>query len=254
MSLDLRAILRDWEYAPDRLQARIIVGDDGLERIQVRIDLGIMQLELDGRPDGDRPHGRESLLDHFESLAAESGESRFRLDPEACASLMREGLQYYHRYLAAFHLERYPIVARDAERNLRLFAFVRAHAQRDRDKIEFDQYRPYVVMMRTRALVAVELARKDHRKALAFIDEGVKEIRGFLKEYGQENKEAECNEIQFLARLKRDVESERALGPLEQLERELERSIQLEHYEDAARIRDQIRRLGETDAASPAVS
>ena len=47
---------------------------------------------------------------------------------------MREGLQYYHRYLSAFHLERYDLVARDTARNLRLFAFVVKHAARQRDK------------------------------------------------------------------------------------------------------------------------
>ena len=41
---------------------------------------------------------------------------------------MREGVQYYHRYLAAFHLQRYDLVVRDTERNLRLFAFVVRHA------------------------------------------------------------------------------------------------------------------------------
>lgn len=249
MSLDLRAILMDWEFAPDRLQARIIMGDDGLEKIQVRIDLGIMQFEMDGRPDGERPHGHESLLDHFENLAAHPPSGMLKLDPEACAALMREGLQYYHRYLAAFHLERFQVVARDADRNLKLFAFVRKHAERERDKIEFDQYRPYVEMMRTRALVAIAMAQKEHGQALARIDEGMKAIRRFLKEYAQENKEAECNELQFLARLKRDVESQQAIGPRNHLERELERSIRLEHYEDAARIRDQIRRLGEADTA-----
>ncbi len=64
---------------------------------------------------------------------------------------MREGLQYYHRYLSAFHLERFDLVARDTARNLRLFAFVVKHAARQRDRIEFDRYRPYVEMMHCRA-------------------------------------------------------------------------------------------------------
>ena len=81
---------------------------------------------------------------------AEAGKD-YALDPAACTQLMREGLQYYHRYLSAFHLQKYDLVARDTERNLRLFAFVVQHATRQRDKIEFDRYRPYVVMMRARA-------------------------------------------------------------------------------------------------------
>jgi len=66
-------------------------------------------------------------------------------------ALMREGLQYYHRYLAAFHRQRHDLVVRDTERNRRLFAFVVRHATRQRDKLQFDQYRPYVTMMHARA-------------------------------------------------------------------------------------------------------
>ena len=37
--------------------ARKIVGEDGKEKLQVRLDLGLLQMELNGRPDGERPHG-----------------------------------------------------------------------------------------------------------------------------------------------------------------------------------------------------
>ena len=93
---------------------------------------------------------------------------------------MREGLQYYHRYLSAFHLERYDLVDRDTARNLRLFAFVVQHAARQRDKIEFDQYRPYVAMMHTRARATLALRRDDYPTALGYIDEGIEAIRRFL--------------------------------------------------------------------------
>ena len=58
---------------------------------------------------------------------------------------MREGLQYYHRYLAAFHLERYDLVARDTERNLRLFAFV---GQARRPPARQDRVRPVPALRR----------------------------------------------------------------------------------------------------------
>ena len=105
---------------------------------------------------------------------------------------MREGLQYYHRYLSAFHLERYEIVARDTVRNLRLFAFVARHATRQRDKMEFDRYRPYVQMMHTRAKASMAIKEGDHQTALSLIDEGIKAIRRFLREYKQEERENEC--------------------------------------------------------------
>ena len=48
---------------------------------------------------------------------------------------MREGLQYYHRYLSAFHLERYDIVAIGHRAEPALFAFVGRYAARQRDKL-----------------------------------------------------------------------------------------------------------------------
>ena len=56
-------LLDGWEFEPDQLQVRFITGDDGREKIQMRIDLGVIQMEIDGRPDGERPEGFESLLD-----------------------------------------------------------------------------------------------------------------------------------------------------------------------------------------------
>jgi hypothetical protein len=157
-------------------------------------------------------------------------------------------MQYYHRYLSAFHLERYDIVERDTDRNLKLFAFVGSHAARQRDKIEFDQYRPYVHMMRTRARASQALKKSEYRSALKRIDEGIKAIRRFLADYQQEDGEQECAELQSLIRWRREVEREQPMGPLEKLEQQLELSVELEDYEEAARIRDQIRRLQESES------
>ena len=105
-------------------------------------------MELTGRPDGDRPL-RLRLAARLPRGQGPRGQGagRLPLDSDACAALMREGVQYYHRYLAAFHLQRFDLVARDTTRNLRLFAFVVKHAADRRDKVQFDQYRPYVTMM-----------------------------------------------------------------------------------------------------------
>jgi hypothetical protein len=253
MSQDLRPILAGWDFDPDRVQVRIITGDDGLEKIQMRIDLGLMQMEISGRPDGERPHGHESMLEYYEAAqraAAAAGET-FSLGPEECAILMREGLQYYHRYLSSFHLQRYDLVARDTARNLRLFAFVVKHAIRQRDRVEFDRYRPYVEMMHYRARASEALARGEHNAALDHVDSGIAAIRRFLADYGQEDHEGECPELQFLLQWRKDLERDRPIGPLERLEQQLEVSVQLEHYEEAARIRDQIRRLRAAESREP---
>src|SRR6478752_911674 len=64
MSLDLNDLLRDWPHEPGQLKVRKIVGTDGREKLQLRIDLGLIQMETSGRPDGQRPHDCESLLEY----------------------------------------------------------------------------------------------------------------------------------------------------------------------------------------------
>lgn len=248
MSKDITSILAGWEHDPDEMQVRIVAGDDGRDKIQMRIDLGLMQMEVSGRPDGQRPAGFESLLEAYEARAL-SGDD-FSLDSSACAALMHEGLQYYHRYVAAFHLQRYDLVVRDTERNLKLFAFVVRYATRQRDKREFDRYRPYVTMMHTRALALQSLARNEPVEALAQIDRGVEGIRQFLRDYECTDQEAECMELGFLLRWRREIESNRPRGPVERLEEQLKLAVALEDYEEAARIRDQLQRLRGPEIAS----
>jgi hypothetical protein len=245
VSQDITPIISGWDFDPDELQVRMITALDGSEKIQMRIDLGLLQMELSGRPDGDRPHGHESLLDFHEAKAEKALEAGqdYALDPAACSQLMREGLQYYHRYLSAFHLQKYDLVARDTERNLRLFAFVVQHAARQRDKLDFDRYRPYVIMMRARARALQVLGQADFVEALREIDEGIDQIRKFLRDYRQEDNESECAELGFLTRWRREVESDRPTGPVERLEQQLALAVSQEQYEEAARIRDQIKAL-----------
>ncbi len=59
---DLRELLQSWSYEPGRVNARRITGADDRQRLQVRIDLGVLQMEMEGRPDGQRPQDYESLL------------------------------------------------------------------------------------------------------------------------------------------------------------------------------------------------
>jgi hypothetical protein len=253
LSKDITPILDGWDYDSDELQVRIVEGIDGTDKIQMRVDLGLIQMELAGRPDGVRPFGFDSLLDYHKARSAKAKKQNYSLDAEACSALMREGLQYYHRYLASFHLQRFDLVARDTARNLELFAFVREHAGRHKDRVQFDQYRPYVTMMHARAVALAALAKDDHRAALEAIDEGIEGIRAFLAEYDIEN-EAECMELAFLLRWRKEVDGDRPVSPVERLEQQLQRAIALEDYEEAARIRDQIRRLNGEEVADPGTS
>src|SRR3954466_8719483 len=126
MSLDLNDLLRDWPHEPGQLKVRKILGSDGKEKLQLRIDLGLIQMETTGRPDGAKPNGIESLLEYHQdrSRIAEKKAEKFILTPEEVGDLQQEGIQYYHRYISFFQLEDYHAVMRDTQRNLDMFDFV----------------------------------------------------------------------------------------------------------------------------------
>src|ERR1041384_5758639 len=69
MSLDLNTILKDWPYESGTVKVRKITGLDGREKLQLRVDLGVLQMEIIGRPDGRRPHNCESLLEYHRKRA-----------------------------------------------------------------------------------------------------------------------------------------------------------------------------------------
>ncbi|MEM7392729.1 MAG: hypothetical protein AAF492_10310, partial [Verrucomicrobiota bacterium] len=102
MNKDISQILRAWEYNPNEVSARWIKAEDGAQKIQMRLDLGIFQMEAEGRPDGTRPRGYPSLLDYYRSIekTASPGHSALKLDAEACGALQQESVQFYYRYLA----------------------------------------------------------------------------------------------------------------------------------------------------------
>ena len=48
---------------------RLVTARDGRSVVQVRLDLGILQLEIEGRPDGQRPHGFATYYEYLRDVA-----------------------------------------------------------------------------------------------------------------------------------------------------------------------------------------
>jgi hypothetical protein len=253
VSRDIARILDGWEFEPNQISVRIVKGDDGREKIQMRLELGLLQMELDGRPDGERPEGLESWLEVFRQRqrgheSPDPAAAPFELGPSDCELLLREGIQYYHRYLSFWHLKRYELCARDTNRNLRLFKFVREYAQREQDKRQFDQWRPYVTMMHTRAVATQLVEMSDYQAAIKAIEAGIEGIKRFLEEYNQTEHSEQCAELTHLVRWREELQTHVPPQPAEppdlvaQLRQQLGEAVAAERFEDAARIRDEIRR------------
>jgi len=250
MSFDISYILDAWAYQPGQVTARRITGRDGREKIQLRLDMGLLQMDASGRPDGQRPHGFESLLAYQEHRLQQwrdehGHDDGFGLDEADCELLRAESVMYYHRYLAAFVLGSFEDVERDTMRNLRLMDFCRQYAKEDSDKYMLEQYRPYLLMMRTRARGHLALKGNRPKAALAAVRKGIEEIEAFYQSYGEEKAAARAGELAILRAMATEIEGQIPVDPVQKLREELAAAVEAEKYELAAQIRDRLRQMTE---------
>src|SRR5882762_8940408 len=182
MDFDITHLLDQWDYSPGQVVVRKFKAKDGKDKIQLRVDLGLLQMNAEGRPDGKRPLGYVSLFEHYQArlykhLAAHNGsDDGFELTPEDCAKLQLEALQYHHRYICLLQLEDYAGVIRDAERNLAVFEFVAKHAANEDLAWSLRQFQPQLLMILTRAQGAQALQGDDYAMAMQYVEEGMEKI------------------------------------------------------------------------------
>jgi hypothetical protein len=249
MNFDIAPLLEQWDFVPGQVVVRKFKGRDGRDKIQLRVDLGLLQMNAEGRPDGRRPLGRESLFEHFKGQlekhrAAHGGnEEGFRLSAEDCARLQQEAIQYHHRYLCLFQLGDFAGVVRDADRNIAVFDFVARHAESEELAWTLDQFRPQLLLMRTRALGSVALAANRHGEAVAAVEAGLELLREFYRRHSRTDLMDHSGEIESLQGWLLEIQSSRPLSEREKLESDLEDAVRREDYEAAARVRDALRNL-----------
>lgn len=252
MNLDIGNILKNWPYEPGEVSARRIRGLDGKEKIQLRLDMGLLQMEVEGRPDGQRPHGFESLLEYYEHQRRRAvqgeGKEGFELDEKACELLRAEGMMYYHRYLAEFVLEDYEAVERDTMRNIRLMDLCTRYAKDPSDQYFLEQYRPYVLMMCARARGRMSLRDKRPKAALAAVERGTESIKEFYRRMGQEDQISTSTELAILRAMAHEIQSRIPVDPLRRLQEQLDQAVRDERYEDAAKLRDRLDKMSQRRA------
>jgi hypothetical protein len=247
LSKDILPLLKGWDYEPGTINVRKVAGLDGRQKLQMRLDLGLLQMELTGRPDGHRPHGFESLLEYFESQlrdheAMNGSELGFQLSGSDCQSLREEAAMYYQRYLSLFVLEDFKGVVRDTARNLRVLDLCGKFAVSDQDRLVLEQFRPYITMMNARAKASILFNDRKFSAALDSINGGLREIRDFFSRFGQDDAYEQSNEVKVLKRFARDIKRRLPIDPVQRLRTRLDRAVKKENYEEAAKLRDEIRR------------
>jgi hypothetical protein len=251
MSFDISPLLDQWDYQPGQVVVRKFRGNDGGEKIQLRVDLGMLQMNALGRPDGKHPYGRESLLEYYQSQLEKfqkehrGDDKHFRLTPEDCGRLQQEAIQYHHRYICLFQLEDFDGVLRDTDRNIKVFDFVRRHAGSEEIAWALQQFRPQLLMMRIRARGAVALKANRFDQVLEVVEAGLEEIRQFYRDHERVDLMEQSGEIQSLEAWILEIQAKRPLSPRQRLENALSEAVKNEDYEKAAQVRDALRNLKE---------
>ena len=251
MADDLNEILKNWEYHPadETANVRLVVGGDAIERLQLRVRFGILELYADGSPET----GGESILDEInrelaEHRARKGSDKGFSINDFKTAQVSQEIMDYYQRRVCFFLLGDYRRAMRDAEHNLDLMRMLRKYSVDERAVLNHDRYRAFVLMDRARASAMVAVEQGELDRAMLEIDDAIAAIEEFYKEYSRGDLAGRSNEIEVLRDLKGELRKEYGISMtdserLQALQEEQARAIAHEDYEKAARLRDEIQRM-----------
>jgi len=241
MDCDIDPVLREWAVEPGATQARLVTASDGRSVLQVRLDLGLLQLEVDGRPDGQRPHDFDSYFDYLNDAAQRRAKSgrEFKLNASQCGEADREFVQYFQRRVAWLALREFDRAISDANHTLAFMDFVRDHSPNDEYRMAHEQFRGFVIFHRAQAAAAAAVERNNAEAAIDAVRDGLTRIRAFLAENDLEEHADEDTFVQELTKLEQSLRELHGID--ETLEEQLAKAVANEQYETAARIRDALR-------------
>lgn len=151
----------------------------------------ISRIYTSGRPDGKRPHGRESYYEYFceqlEDYKQQHGHDEgFGLTPEDWRVLFRESYDRYTRYLLFAGIKRWTDVKRDTNTNLAVTNMAKQYAPSE-IAWESYQYKGYMLMMNSMANAEICLMEDNRQGALEQVDLGIQRIGKFCGECLREN-------------------------------------------------------------------
>lgn len=250
MRRDLDDVIQGWPYDPEpgEVLAREVRARDARSVLQIRIELGVLQLEVGGRPDGTRPHGFATYLDYLRYCAASRGQAPGGKSPpwtmsrHHCTEADREFIQFYHRRMAWLSLRRYDKAIQDADHTLALMDFVCRHGI-DEDYIaSHEQFRGLVHFHRTQALAALALERHRPEEAIDALHEGVERLSNHQRIWWEERDSSESPNPSLIEQLRLlEQEIRKNFAVEKTLREQLDEAVAAEDYEKAARLRDMIR-------------
>ena len=130
----------------------------------------------------------------------------------------------------------------DADHTLSLMDFVRDHSPSDEYTAAHERYRGFVIFHRTQAAAAHAAEAGDPRAAVEAVRDGLGRLREFFAAHEVEEQMEEDGMVRQLRQLETALRERHRVGPT--LQEQLELAVAEERYEEAARLRDALRRQG----------
>lgn len=246
MGQDIDRALSGWDFKPGMIQARMVTSGDGRQVIQLRIDLGVLQMEIKGRPDGTRPSGFLTYLDYLRDLTRRKGlesDDAFTMTEDQCIEADREFVQFYHRRVAFLTMNQFDRAIRDADHTLAFMDFVKANAPHQDYVTAHEQYRPFVLFHRTAAMVETSLLKDTPETAIDAIRDGLQRIKEVFIEYEQDERYDKDPLVRELKKKLKQLRKEHNVKLT--LKEQLAKAVEKEDYETAARLRDEMKKRSE---------
>jgi len=229
-------LLSRWVFDPNTLNSRMVKGRDGRDVIQMRVDMGVLQLETTGRPDGAQPNGCETYLDYLQGVLLSDPDRK--LSEGECGEVDREFMQFYHRRICWLRLQYYQRAVMDADHTLRLMDVSDQMSPDEEWTGTHEQYRPFVLFHRTQAAALAQLDETSAEVAVEEINSGLATIRTFFNKHEAEEHFEDDELVVRLVELRESLRNEYSVGKT-LLER-LTEAVEQERYELAAELRDQL--------------
>lgn len=248
MSKDIDDILNQWPFDPQSVNVRVLELATR-EVLQMRVDMGVLQMETDGRPDGVDFNGNKTYFEFLKQKSMEKHDE-FELDEDSCLEIDREFVQFYHRRVCWLQLKQFSNAVRDADHTLGLMDFCKAYSPDEEWTVSHEQYRPFVLYHRTQAAALSNLDEDEVvelvdpvcvERAIDEVNIGLSRLHKLFVEYDAVEQFEEDDLIVRLREFREGIREKYSIGLTRQ--EQLVKAIEDEDYEAAARLRDEISKM-----------
>ncbi|MFO0839788.1 MAG: UvrB/UvrC motif-containing protein [Phycisphaerae bacterium] len=260
MTLDLNDLISDWPASREEISARMIQGQAGEALIQLRIELGVLQMFPDDRPDGQRFRGLPSASEYVRRQLRRQQP----LEEADWAELVRELHQTNYRRLALTSMAESAIAEGDGDaarqqltralRDVDLCVASLRLLERDGRESNLRQTMvPTLVFNRARLRCRLHIVEQQFDDAIEVAKNGAQELEDVLSRFvGDEASHDRDAGVEYLRQLERRLREEKNI-PRTLYER-LDDAVEREDFEEASRLRDMLDRRNQraTDVSTGA--